>query len=55
MQKSLIFIYFSQGRRGPSGAVGAIRPHTGSVGAIPGPYGADGPKGTFHLPVLYIL
>ncbi len=59
----------SQGAvKGPSRAVGghqgAVGGHQGAVGAIPGPsgpyrgrwgpYGVDGPKFTFHRPVLYI-
>jgi hypothetical protein len=36
MPKSLIFIYFNQGRLGPSGPSGAI----GAVGAIRPPIGA---------------
>jgi hypothetical protein len=54
------------GHRGPSGAIkGPSRGRRGPYGAIPwplgavrgrrGPSGADGPKFTFHRPVLYRL
>ncbi len=52
-QKSLIFIYFNQGRPGPSGA-GAIRTPTGAIQGRWVRSGADGPSFTFHLPVLYL-
>jgi hypothetical protein len=40
----------SRGHRGPSRAVGG---HTGAVEGRRGHAGADGPKFTFHRPVLY--
>ena len=48
----------SRGRRGPSrgrrGPYGAIPGPLGAVRGRRGPSGADGPKFTFHRPVLYV-
>ena len=50
-----------RGRRGPSravrgrpGAVGGHRGRPAAIGDHRGHTGADGPRGTFHRPVLYV-
>ena len=44
-----------KGGQRPSRAVGGRWGPLGAVGAIGGPSGADGPRGTFHQPVLYFF
>ncbi len=43
-----------EGRRGPLGAIGAIGGPLEAVGGRRGYRGADGPKGSYVRPVLYM-